>query len=158
MPRWTKKDDSDIIEIARILSRGFVDPEGLWSEDEKMHWVFGHGRRDIYRRKITARHKVHGQFWMQGEGSDDGMKRKLETRTLRPGLFLYVRKDDLDPDTVDIEAQFDLNEGTRWMVATITIDEYMKLSCMALAPYEPCCKGKHQNDFDITKLLRKTER
>jgi len=158
MPRWTKKEDSDIIEIAKILTRGIVDPEGHWSEDQKMHWVFGYGRREVYRRKVVSRCKVSGDFWLQGEGSEDGLLKKSETRTLRPGLFLYVRKDDLDPDFVDIEAQFDLNAGTRWMVATISVDEYMKISAMALAPYEHCCKERHKNDFDPKTIVREIKR
>lgn len=145
----------ELIEVMKMLTEGYHNPEDHFSNDELIHYTFGYPHREIYKRKIVARHKVSGFFWARLDDKDDGCIKTLQARTLRPGTTAYVRKDERDPDFVDIEAQFDTNAGTEWMTVSVDIEEYVKIG-QALGAYDSCCGG-HSNDQDLSELFGQSE-
>lgn len=132
------RGDKELAEIAQILVGMFEDQDECWAPEFKLWTIFGMPHRNIYKRRVLERIKVHGAFWMESVEGEIS-QRKLDWRTLQPRSFVYIREDLRALDEITIEMNVETNKGNIWKTADISRAELNRISAV-LGPKTEVCE------------------
>lgn len=160
-------DDLRIYEILQLLLRPFGVEDGEMDTVQKLEIAFGYPAVQIYRRRVYAKFKITGLWWVedefkwawQGHGgavtkSGECLDRILTTHSVSANTYCYIREggDHIDLEVRSGIAKWDAVKKRRhssrrvWLTCSVTPDEYKKLDTY-LGPKEDGCL--HEDEYGL---------